>query len=128
MAIRKALKYEFNTISTLSSKVFPIQAQEGQEVPYLTYQLQDNDRVMVQNGFDGLTTVQFEIDMFQKTYSDLIALKLLVIAKVKSFLFRNIGEESLYCQSCEIDDEYEDFDDDTKLYHGQFTMNISYRE
>ena len=126
--IRKALKHEFNSVSGLSGKVFPVKAQEGTEAPYLTYQLQDNERHRVQNGFDGLVDIEFEIDIFHSTYASLVALKNLVIAKVKTFQNSSIGTEGLYCQSVIIDDEFEEWDEDTNLYHGQITIILSYNE
>ena len=128
MKISKAIHYEFNSISVLEDKVHPVMSSDEWVAPYLIYRTSDNTVMKTQTKFEKLNIVQFELDFYHNSYSQLMTLKELVINKAKSFLLSTIGEESLFCQDIDIDDEYEDYDYDTNLFHGQITINISYNK
>lgn len=128
MKISKAIHYEFNSVSILDGKVSPVMCADDWVAPYLAYRTTDNEVMKTQTKFEKLNMVQFELDFYHNSYSQLMTLKGLVIDKAKSMLLSTIGEESLFCQDIDIDDEYEDYDYDTNLFHGQITINISYNK
>jgi len=128
MNISEALTYELQSINGLSKKVFPSVAPEGIESPYLVYELTDIMRYMTQTQFDGLIETNLTIAVYEKTNNLVMALIEAVIAKIKSFLFRNIGVNGLYCQNVKIENQLTTFDFMSRKYQAQIDIKISYKE
>lgn len=128
MSIEKALKVELSAVSGLSGKVFPLIAPEGFAGYYCVYELNNTDRVMTVSSFDGLVESNFSIAVYHETYSQAKDLMDLVVAKVKTFLLRNIGTNGPFCQSVQIENEVEFYDEGSQKFQTQIDILISYKE
>lgn len=128
MNIEEALTYELQEISGLSMKVFPLIAPEGIITPYCIYEMFNTDRIMSLNQFEDLIDIEFQIVIYHDTYKQAKELMDLIILKIKSFLLRNLANSNIYCQNVQIDNEFENFDFESRKYESSIDIQISYRE
>lgn len=127
MSIESGLKTVLSTISGLNGKVFPANAQEGTQVPYLVYTLGRTDRVReLKTGFDGLVERQYQFDIFHTTYSSLKTIMDSVIVKLKSLIGSTIA--SYYIQEVDIINEFEVYEKDVNQYRGTIECILFYLE
>ena len=126
MRIEEALFTEFSGI--LNLRFFPLTAQQGTAFPYGVYTLTGADRTMKLTGFEGVVTATYQIDVFHGTYANLKTLKDLIVAKIKTFNFRNLGGSGPYCQSVEITEDVETYDPQTKEYQCTLDIQITFKE
>jgi hypothetical protein len=126
--IEKKLVEKLQEVTGLSNRVFPLIAKQGQEVPFVVYDRTNTNRDKTLTGFDGLVEVSFQLDVHEKTYSNLKTVSQNVITKIKSFEGQTWGTYKI--QSCEIDNEIEDYfdDDDVKWYVSFIDFTIIYKE
>ena len=126
--IEKKLVEKLQEVTGLSNRVFPLIAKQGQEVPFVVYDRTATNRDKTLTGFDGLVEVSFQLDVHEKTYSNLKTVSQNVITKLKSFEGQTWGTYKI--QSCEIDNEIEDYfdDDDVKWYVSFIDFTIIYKE
>jgi hypothetical protein len=126
--IEKKLVEKLQEVTGLSNRVFPLIAKQGQEVPFVVYDRTATNRDKTLTGFDGLVEVSFQLDIHEKTYSNLKTVSQNVITKLKSFEGQTWGTYKI--QSCEIDNEIEDYfdDDDVKWYVSFIDFTIIYKE
>ena len=126
--IEESMVIELQSISGLSSKIFPIMAQRDTSIPYLTYNLNENERTRTILTHDGLIDARYQFDIFHNSYSSLKALSDLVIAKLKTFALKKLASTGVYCQKCDILDEVRTYDEETLLYQCTIDILISYKE
>jgi hypothetical protein len=126
--IEKKLVEKLQEVTGLSNRVFPLIAKQGQEVPFVVYDRTATNRDKTLTGFDGLVEVSFQLNVHEKTYSNLKTVSQNVITKLKSFEGQTWGTYKI--QSCEIDNEIEDYfdDDDIKWYVSFIDFTIIYKE
>lgn len=121
----ESLVTELSAIAGLSNKIFPVTAQQGTQVPFLIYELNNIDRTMVTSGFDGLIESTYQIMIAHTTYSSLKSLTKLVTDKLKTFQQRNIG---VYVQEIDIISQSEHYDDPSLFYLSQIDFQVNYTE
>jgi hypothetical protein len=128
MDFEQALTAELSAIPGLESKVFPIVAPQVTAGPYLTYTLENNERVQSLTGHDGLVQSRYQLDLFHASYAGLKALKKAVIQNLKTLNLRNIGGTGPYIQQVEILSELEAYEESVKLYKGIIEFDVHYNE
>ncbi|MHB8077430.1 hypothetical protein [Desulfosporosinus fructosivorans] len=128
MDFEQGLTAELSTIAGLSGKVFPITAAQGISAPYVVYSLGNTERTNGLSGHDGLVQAQYQLDLYHSSYSNLKALKKLVVADIKTYNQRNIGGAGPYIQQVEILNDFETYDNGVNLYKGVIEFNVDYNE
>lgn len=126
MDIKEAITVEFEKI--LPDKVFPIVAPEGTKTPYMTYELNNADRSFTLNGHGDLISSNYQLDIFDVDFENLMINKKAFINALKGWTQSTLGLTGPYCDSCEITDEVESFDDRTLEYQCTIDFTISYKE
>lgn len=126
--IEKKLVEKLQEVTGLSNRVFPLVAKQGQDVPFIVYDRTNTVRDKTLTDFNGLVEVSFQIDIHEKSYSNLKTVSQNVITKLKSFEGQTWGSYKI--QSCEIENETEDYfdDDDVKWYVSFIDFTIIYKE
>jgi hypothetical protein len=129
MYIEEAIVTELSAITGLTSKVFPIEAQQGTATPYLTYRVNGGERARTLIGHDGLVTANYQLDAFHTTYSNVLALRRLILTELKTWERTNLGSSGPYIQGCTITEEpVETYDDETSLFQSTIDIQLIYTE
>jgi hypothetical protein len=128
MTFEESLVVKLSFIKEISAKVFPLDAQEGTKAPYITYQLNNNDRTMVHSGFDGLIKGEYQIDIFHNSYKNLKTLTGLVLTEIKTWLFTTMAITGPYISDLKIINQVETYDPETKLYQSTIDIEVYYKE
>jgi hypothetical protein len=128
MTIEQAIHTELSTITGLTGKVWAISALQDTPAPYCTYQINNTSRSRSLTEHVGLVEAQWQIDIFETTYTKLMALKRLVIDELKTWETTNLAITGPYIQECTITDEVESHDEDTLLYQGTIDITIYFNE
>lgn len=126
MNIDQSIFAELSTI--LSGKVYPIFAQEGTLPPYITYKVNPNERVRTLEGQGNLVDSDCQIDIFHTRLSDLKTLTKSVISEIKSWNFTTLASTGTYIQRCDITEQVDTYDSETKEYQCTLDLTISYKE
>ena len=126
--IEKQLVIKLGEVTGLSNRVFPLLTKQTQDVPYVVYERLQTERERGLSGHVGLVTVYFQLDVVEKSYTNLKTVIANVIAKLKTLQGLTLG--GYVIQSLKIDNEYEAVDDDNdqKWYRSTIELSISYNE
>lgn len=126
--MEKQLVIKLGEVTGLSNRVFPLLTRQNQEVPYVVYERIQTERELALSGHPGLVSVYFQLDVYEKTYTNLKTVSANVIAKLKTLRGLTLG--SFYIQACSIENEYEAVEDDKdqKWYRSTIELKISYNE
>lgn len=126
--IEKQLVIKLGEVTGLTNRVFPLLTKQTQDVPYVVYERLQTERERGLSGHVGLVTVYFQLDVVEKSYTNLKTVSANVIAKLKTLQGLTLGEYVI--QSLTIDNEYEAVDDDNdqKWYRSTIELKISYNE
>jgi len=125
MTFEEALRYELTQIAELQDKVFPANAPEGTLPPYVIYLSQDGREIKCLDGFTGAKELNYEINIIQKTYFGLKTLSSQVLAKLKSFALRNIGDNGPYIQDITITGPVEMYESEIEAYRAYYEIKIN---
>lgn len=129
MTFEAALRAELITITGLSNKVYPIQAQEGTSAPYVTYETGLMSEEKSHEGFNTSGTLECTLDVLGATYGDMKSYSKAVKAKVKGFLSRTIGTGGPFIQSitfAELAPEL--YESQVDMYRCSITFTVFYKE
>jgi septation ring formation regulator EzrA len=128
MTMDEILVSQLSTVAGLTGtkKIFPVTAPEKNPVPYCIYTLRGSDRLQdLKTGYDGLVEARYDLDLFHLSYSNLVAIKNAIIAKLKTLQHLNLG---LNIHETQIGDEQMLYQDKTSQYHASIEVNIYYKE
>lgn len=130
MTFEEGLVIELNSISGLSSKVYPAIGGEKVTAPHLIYiqNASGDGRLEDLQGHEGLIEVEYQLDVYNSTYSSLKTLLALVISEIKTFQFTNIGISGPYIQHCKILEDFTVYDEAVNLYRGVVVFTATYSE
>lgn len=109
--MEKALRYELETkISELLNSVYPTNAPETAERPYLVYSRINTDRIKTLDGYTNKQSLSFMFSIMATQYGDMKSLT----KKVEDFLISlpmtTIGQDGIYVEDISInniDETYE---------------------
>lgn len=126
--IEKQLVVKLGEVTGLSNRVFPLQTKQNQEVPYVIYDRIQTSREFSLGGHVGLVTSYFQLDVYEKSYTNLKTVSANVITKLKTLYGLTLG--TYYIQDLKIENEYEAVEDDKdqKWYRSTIEISISYNE
>lgn len=105
----------------LNGRFYPVKLKQNTGYPAARYNRISAIRGLTHNGSDGLVTARFQIDVFDKTFDGARA----AADEIRKSLHGEIGNQIL---SGELDNESDDWEDDTGLYKVQADFIISYCE
>lgn len=125
--MEKALRYELNKIPELTNKIFPTNAPEGVNPPYLVYITRQRPLKDL-----GGTTKDREayvmLNVLCSSYAQMKEITSKVEKLVISFPLRKIGENGPYIEDVTLDDITETYENELKLQRGIIPFKICYKE
>jgi hypothetical protein len=124
MNFEEALVVEFDSISLITGKVFPLYTGEGIDPPFLVYVSSEGlyDRTLTE--FFETRTIECEIHIVGNDYEELKAIEREVIAKIISFSNRVLGGTGPLIKSVGYDQPEEMYEGETNLYRASFDMRV----
>lgn len=126
MDFEQALVYELQTITGLNGKVFPQNAAEDAEPPFVVYISSEGEPVMTLNGATDLTELTCEIHVVCESYEKLKGLTRAVLDRIKSFFQRQIGQNGVKIKSVSHVEPIEDFDKDLNYHRSSFDIRVRF--
>jgi len=126
MDFEQALCYEIQTINGLSGKVFPQQAEEDTQPPFVVYVSSDGEKIMTLGGPTNMTELNCEIHVVAESYEQLKSLTKAVLDRIRSFFQRAIGQNGPTIKSVSHIEPIEDFDNNFNFHKSSFTIKIRY--
>lgn len=115
---------ELETI--LPEKVFPMNAPEGEEAPYIVYISSDGAQLQTLSGFVPLSGGSPEVHILHTSYIGLKSLTPSVISLLQSFVGRRIGDNGPLIQELSYSDPVEIFEPELRLYRCMIEFTIHY--
>jgi hypothetical protein len=124
MNFEEALVVEFDSISLITGKVFPLYTGEGIDPPFLVYVSSEGlyDRTLTE--FFQSKTIECEIHIVGNDYEELKTIEREVIAKIISFSNRQLGGTGPLIKSVGYDQPEEMYEGETNLYRASFDMRV----
>ncbi|MBD0381286.1 tail completion protein gp17 [Paenibacillus sedimenti] len=125
----EAMTEEFETITALGGRVYPVFAPEanaGQGVPYLIYTSSAGVRTKTQDGYQTGREVRGELNVITARYADLKTLVNAVIEKFISFAQRSIGTDGPYIQEVTYEQPVELYEPEPKLHRCVIEFEVYY--
>jgi hypothetical protein len=124
MNFEESITYELQTVSGLTNKVFPLVARSKSpeqnpsliDAPYVAYISSEGVQTKSFEGFLNYRTIDIEISVVHKSYSQMKALTKLVLAKLVSMEMRQIGTGGLYVQALTYARPVELYEAEVDLY------------
>lgn len=127
MEFEKALRSELKSITGLSNKVFPLNAPEGTDAPYVTYESGDYHKEKALSGFLSYGSLECTVDVFGATYAQMKSISALVIAKIESFIQCSIGTTGPHIQNVTFDDLLpETYEPEIDKYRKSIGFTVNY--
>jgi hypothetical protein len=128
MNFEEALRAELGTLTELSNKVFPLNADEGTKAPYVVYISSEGVQVKTLQGYMGNKEVDCEINILHDSYANMKALTKEVLAKIISFQGRSIGDlfskDGPFIQNVTYSKPVEIYEKEVSLYRSVIDITV----
>lgn len=126
MNFEEALRDELSSINSLSEKVFPLNADEGTQAPYIIYVSSEGIQQKTFEGFLNTKEISCEINILHNSYPEMKELTKVVLLKVISFQGRTIGNEGPYVQNLNYQSPVEIYEKEVKLYRSVIDIKVRF--
>jgi hypothetical protein len=126
MNFEEALCMELKTITGLEQKVFPQNAEENTEPPFVVYVSSGGEKVQTLAGYTDLTELSFEVHVITNSYEELKSYVETISSKIRSFFGRSIGTNGPYIKSVGFTEPNEDFQDNQSYHKSTFNVQVRF--
>lgn len=125
-----ALRYELvNTIPELDNQVFPTNAPEGADKPYLVYMRTGTDLLKTLQGYTGDEYLSFVFNVMAVRYSDMSRIRKEVQTMLMDFPSTTIGNTKKYhVEEITINNIDEQFEHQLKVNRGIVDFTIYFKK
>lgn len=124
--LERALRYELNKIPEINNKIYPTNAPEGKEPPYLVYILSRYKELKSLDGFENSIEASYLLNILAKSYDEMKGLTKKVRETILTFLQREIGINGIYISDLSINNVSEIYEHELKLYRGIIDVTFYY--
>lgn len=122
-----ALRYELNTITELSNAIYPTNAPEGAERPYLVYARITTRITKTLEGYTGKRALSYMFSIMAKRYEDMKKVRDKVEAMLLTFPGTTIGETpGIYVEDIDINNIDEQYEHALGVNRGVIDFTIYY--
>lgn len=126
MDFEQALAYELQAINGLSGKVFPQNAEEETEPPFVVYISSEGEPIMTLSGPTDMTELTCEIHIITESYEQLKSLTKAVLDRIRSFFQRAIGQNGPRILSVSHVEPVEDIDNNLNYHRSSFDIRVRF--
>lgn len=127
MYFEEALTAELETIIDLFDKVFPANATQGINPPYLVYLSSEGvpDKA-IKEGYLNIKEVSCELNIIHSDYPKMKELTRSVLAKIRSFQGREIGFDGPFIQNVAYEDPVEIYENEIDSYRCVLNITVKF--
>ena len=126
--MEKALRYELSKIAEINKKIYPTNAPENGDPPYLVYFQGNYEQIKTLNGITDDAETSYLLNILAASYSEMKELTNKVKKAVESFLQREIGTDGIYISDLTIRKAPEKYENELKLHRGIIDVTFYYKE
>lgn len=126
MNFEEALRAEIGAIEGLSNKVFPLNATEGTQAPFIIYVAPEGIPFKTLQGYLSCKEVVCEIHILHNSYSGMKTLSKQVLEKIQSFQGRELGSGGPFIQNATYEQPTEVYEKEVSLYRSSFDLNVKF--
>lgn len=126
--MEKALRYELNQIPEITNKIYPTNAPEGKEPPYLVYILSRYEQTKTLTEIKNNIEASYLLNVLASSYAQMKEITKKVKDKVLTFHQRNIGTEGIFIVDLTINNISETYEHELKLYRGIIDITFWFKE
>lgn len=124
MDFEEALVEELSSIEGLNDKVFPLNATEGTNPPFVIYVSSEGEQDQTLSGYASTKALTCEIHIVTETYSELKAITKLIISKLQTFFARPIGTNGPVIKSFSMDEPLEAHEEEFGYSRCSFDIRV----
>ena len=128
--MEQALRYELiQAIPELNNQIYPTNAPEGAEGPYLVYTRINTNKIKTLEGLTGKEYLSFMFSVMATRYSDMVTARKKVEDLLLSLPKRYIGSDnSIYVEDLDINNITEQYEHELKVNRGIIDFTIYFEE
>ncbi len=128
--MEQALRYELiQAIPELNNQIYPTNAPEGAEGPYLVYTRINTNKIKTLEGLTGKEYLSFMFSVMATRYSDMVTVRKKVEDLLLSLPKRYIGSDnSIYVEDLDINNITEQYEHELKVNRGIIDFTIYFEE
>lgn len=124
MNFEESLVYELSSISAINNKIYPLNAKEGTNPPFLVYVSSQGERTQTLTGYVDSLEISCDIHIIAESYQDLKSLADAVLTKLQSFFGRSIGLNGPYIKSFIYSEPIEGYSDELNYHRSAFDIRV----
>lgn len=94
----------------LEARIYPGKLPQNPTLPAMTYQLISGPRDYNQQGADGVVRFRFQLDMYGRTYGEVVTLKRVTLAAISGLHNQSFGSPPTVIQGCFVANEGDQYD------------------
>lgn len=122
-----ALRLEINTsIPELKDKIYPTNAPEGSQGPYLVYARINTRKIKTLEGYTNKQALSYMFSIMATKYSDMVRLRKQVEELLLSLSGKTIGAEGIYIEDIDINNMNEQYEHELGVNRGIIDFTIYY--
>lgn len=128
--MEQALRYELiQAIPELNNQIYPTNAPEGSQGPYLVYARINTNKIKTLEGLTGKEYLSFMFSIMAARYSDMVTVRKKVEDLLLSLPKRYIGSDnSIYVEDLDINNITEQYEHELKVNRGIIDFTIYFEE
>ena len=125
--MEQALRYELiQAIPELTDQIYPTNAPEGVEKPYLVYARITTRKTKLLDGYTDKQALSYMLSVMSTRYADMVRIRKEVENLLLSLPGTEIGEESIYIDDLDINNIDEQYEHQLKVNRGIIDFTIYY--
>lgn len=122
-----ALRYELiQAIPEFTDKIYPTNAPEGSQGPYLVYARINTRKIKTLEGYTNKQALSYMFSIMATKYSDMVRLRKQVEELLLSLSGKTIGAEGIYIEDIDINNMNEQYEHELGVNRGIIDFTIYY--
>lgn len=122
-----ALRHELiQAIPELTEKIYPTNAPEGSQGPYLVYTRITTRKIKTLEGYTNKQALSYMFSIMATKYSDMVRLRKQVEELLLSLSGKTIGAEGIYIEDIDINNMNEQYEHELGVNRGIIDFTIYY--
>jgi hypothetical protein len=125
--VETALRHELiQAIPELTDKIYPTNAPEGSQGPYLVYTRINTSKIKTLEGYTNKQALSYMFSIMATKYSDMVRLRKQVEELLLSLSRKTIGAEGIYIEDIDINNMNEQYEHELGVNRGIIDFTIYY--
>lgn len=124
--MRKDLVKELNKVVSIKNKIYPTNAPQNVNAPYLVYMVRERaDKTL--DGYSNSKEADILLNVMSASYSEMVELTTEIESLIKTFPHRTIGV-STYIEDITLDETSDTYESELQVFRGIIPFTIYFKE